>query len=464
MKKIICILLAALLMPVVPAYVARGESAPELLWCDEFDGAQVDSEKWGFDVGNWLTDANGGLVTGGWGNNEKQFYRAENAAVSDGVLTISARRESVTDPAQGSYDYTSARLVTRGKFSVCGGRIEVRARVDSGASLWPAIWMLPEKEYYGGWAASGEIDIMEGWGSKPEKICGTIHYGDVWPNNVYATSEYEFTGGETTDGWHVYAVEWDEKSIRWYADDVLFGTQTQWYSAGRDFPAPFDRSFYIILNLAVGGHFDGVGDGTEADASIFDNGDKLMQVDYVRVYRGKTDFETDIPENIALDGYAMEGGEARFFNTAAGTSVEVASTGTKPYSVMCVLPSETLTAGKLYRVGFTAASSLEREIEVTVENSTYDRYFSRYYTVGASAAYTGYFTAAQSVSADLKLQLGAVKETPDTPHTVSLSSVRLTDVNAEYFAGKQALHGIDGGIESSVELVALKRLLLNGGD
>ncbi|HQM00249.1 MAG TPA: glycoside hydrolase family 16 protein, partial [Ruminococcus flavefaciens] len=146
-----------------------------LIWSDEFDGNSLDTDKWSYELGNWKLDENGNYVTNGWGNNEQEFYTDKNASVSDGVLTIAARKENYTDAVQGNYEYTSSRLSTQHKFSTCGGRIEVRAKCDSGKSLWPAIWMLPEDSVYGGWAASGEIDIMEGWGSTPDKICGTIH-------------------------------------------------------------------------------------------------------------------------------------------------------------------------------------------------------------------------------------------------------------------------------------------------
>ena len=255
----------------------------KLIWSDEFDGDSLDMKNWSYELGNWKLDENGNYITNGWGNNEQQFYTDKNASVEDGVLTISARHENYTDEVQGNYEYTSSRLSTQYKFSTCGGRIEVRSRCDSGKSLWPAIWMLPEDSLYGGWAASGEIDIMEGWGSTPEKICGTIHFGDLWPANTYLTKDYFFAEGDSSENWHTYAIEWEKGSIRWYVDDILYSEQTEWFSANRAYPAPFDQNFYLILNLAVGGHFDGV-DGIHGDPSIFTDGEKQFQIDYVRVY------------------------------------------------------------------------------------------------------------------------------------------------------------------------------------
>ena len=141
----------------------------KLVWSDEFDGNTLDMDKWSYELGNWKLDDNGNYITNGWGNNEQQFYTSENTAVKDGILTIAAKHEKWTDEVQGSYDYTSSRISTAHKFSTCGGRIEVRAKCSSGKSLWPAIWMLPEDSAYGGWASSGEIDIMEGWESLPKR-------------------------------------------------------------------------------------------------------------------------------------------------------------------------------------------------------------------------------------------------------------------------------------------------------
>lgn len=160
----------------VPVARAQG-NYPVLSWYDEFDGSRVDPDRWSFEHG---TGSQFGLD--GWGNNELQYYtsRTENARVADGLLTISARRESF-----GGQAYTSARLTTRGHFAQTGGRFEMRAALPLGQGLWPAFWMLPATTSYGGWAASGEIDIMEARGQSPGKVVNTIHYGGSWPNNEY---------------------------------------------------------------------------------------------------------------------------------------------------------------------------------------------------------------------------------------------------------------------------------------
>ncbi len=143
--------------------------------------------------------------------------------------------------------------------------------------------MLPEQDKYGAWAASGEIDVMEAWGSQPDKVAGTIHYGENWPNNKYTGKDYHFPDGQRIDQWHTYAVEWEPGELRWYVDGNLYQTQNDWYSKGLNaatnysYPAPFDQNFYLVMNLAVGGWFDGEVDATTKFPAE-------MEVDYVRVY------------------------------------------------------------------------------------------------------------------------------------------------------------------------------------
>lgn len=241
-------------------------------WYDEFDGPTIDPARWTYDLG---TGSNVGLV--GWGNNELQYYtdRTTNARVANGLLEITARRESY-----GGMDYTSARLTTRGKFSQTGGRYEIRAALPLGQGFWPAFWMLPADSAYGGWAASGEIDILEARGQHPSRIENTIHYGGAWPNNTSTGRAFTLPAGGSIADFHTYALEWDlapTPSLRWYVDDRLSWSTQQWWTTAGEYPAPFDRPFHLLLNLAVGGNYVGPPDGsTPFPAS--------MKVDYVRVY------------------------------------------------------------------------------------------------------------------------------------------------------------------------------------
>nr|WP_183602799.1 hemoblobin-interacting domain-containing protein [Paenibacillus phyllosphaerae] len=254
----------------------------ELIWNDEFDGGTganfdtngVDLSKWGYQNG---TGAEYGLD--GWGNNEQQYYQKDNIEVKDGHLVITAKKQTVNGKP-----YTSGRLWTSPTFSKTYGKFEARMKLPDGQGIWPAFWMMPKDSEYGAWASSGELDIMEARGRLPEEVAGTLHYGKTWPNNKADGGSYDFPEGESITGFHTYGVEWEPGEIRWYVDGKLFNTMNNWNSQGAGqpdkyaFPAPFDKEFYMILNLAVGGNFDG---------GLIPPDSKLpakMEVDYVRAY------------------------------------------------------------------------------------------------------------------------------------------------------------------------------------
>jgi beta-glucanase (GH16 family) len=240
----------------------------KLVWSDEFDGSSIDTSKWNFEI-----DGKGG------GNGEEEYYtdKPENAHIENGHLLITAIKDG-TDADGKKHKFTSARMTTKGKFSWKYGRFEARIKVPTGRGVWPAFWLMPEDSVYGTWASSGEIDIMEEVGDKPDTLFGTIHYGDKWPGNVHTGDKYVLPSGILADDWHVYAVEWEEGVIRWYIDGNLYETQTKWYTKAAPFPAPFDQKFFIILNFAVGGAWP----GRPSPDTPFP---QTMDVDYVRVYQ-----------------------------------------------------------------------------------------------------------------------------------------------------------------------------------
>jgi len=252
-----------------------------LVWEESFEGNELDSTKWSYDIGNGFTTPDGTYVPG-WGNEELQYYQQENVTVQDGKLIIEARKESASD-SHGNYNYTSGKIHTKGKFFQKYGKFEAKIKLPEGKGYWPAFWMLPENEVYGGWAASGEIDIMEAGGSDIRKVGGAIHYGGVWPNNTYTASDYRFAQGQDITQFNVYSIEWEPGEIRWYVNGELYQTLNNWYSIDSDtntqypYPAPFDQEFYIILNLAVGGWYD----GEPIPKTKFPG---KMEVEYVRVY------------------------------------------------------------------------------------------------------------------------------------------------------------------------------------
>ena len=248
-----------------------------ITFCDDFL-ANENANEYGVDTTKWAFQTGDGSQYGipGWGNNEAQYYREENAFVEDGLLNIQLKNEGY-----GGKFYTSARLWTNNIFSQTYGRFEARIKLPLGDGLWPAFWLLPDNTTYGTWAANGEIDIMEARGRIPNEASGAIHYGGAWPNNVYSSETYTFPSGQTIHDFHVYAIEWTENKIQWFVNDQLYYETRDWYSENGPYPAPFNTDFYIILNLAVGGTFDG---NILPDPAIF-NSPVLMQVDYVKVFQ-----------------------------------------------------------------------------------------------------------------------------------------------------------------------------------
>ena len=240
-----------------------------LVWSDEFDyNGLPDSKKWSYDTEGNAT---------GWGNNESQYYtasRLKNAEVKDGFLSITAHREDFE-----GFKYTSARLVTRQKGDWLYGRVEVKAKLPDGRGMWPAIWMLPTDWSYGGWPASGEIDIMENIGYDPYKIVGTVHTEAY--NHMIGTQKGATTNVQSCYGdFHIYAIEWEVREIRFYVDDLHYFTFTNECTGYKAWP--FDKRFHLLLNVAVGGNWGGM---QGIDDSIFP---RSMIVDYVRVYQKKT--------------------------------------------------------------------------------------------------------------------------------------------------------------------------------
>jgi beta-glucanase (GH16 family) len=259
-----------------------------LVWSDEFDGAEIALSRWQHEVNCW-----------GGGNGEDQCYVADakNSFVRDGGLHIVALADRPSgavggpgdDPAVVTKGHSSARLRTLGQGDWRYGRVEVRARLPFGQGIWPAIWMLPTDGLYGGWAQSGEIDIMEAvnldiGGDATNRVHGTLHYGGEWPHNVHSGEHYD-PPTDVNDLMHTYAIEWEEGEIRWFVDEVHFATQTDWRSDGGEYPAPFDQRFHLILNLAVGGAWP----GPPNETTTFP---QELVVDYVRVYECAADPET----------------------------------------------------------------------------------------------------------------------------------------------------------------------------
>jgi len=270
-----------------------------LTWSDEFDGpsgSAVDSAKWSFDIGG-----------GGWGNRELQSYtnRSANAELQDGALIIRALKEKHTGPDNIARNYTSARLLTGNKFTQAYGRFEARIKIPDGRGIWPAFWMLGADFHTAGWPKCGEIDIMESRGGEPSKVHATLH-GPGYSGAKALTASYALPSSQKfSDDYHTFAVEWEPDVVRFYADGLLYKKRTP-----ADLPAGkawvFNRPFFLILNLAVGGRFPGNPDGS----TVFP---QQMQVDYVRVYQraassnSRLRFDEDSKWAPALDSVTLSG-------------------------------------------------------------------------------------------------------------------------------------------------------------
>ena len=246
------------------------------VWSDEFAGAagaRVDSTKWHYETGDGCASGNCG-----WGNGEKERYTSSTDNVSmngAGQLMITARRATGLSCYYGPCTYTSAKITTRGTMLAAPGRVEARIKLPTGQGLWPAFWMLGAQFPTTPWPQCGELDIMENKGSEAQITSSAIHGPGYFGNTPFAHRN-PLASGTTSDAFHVYAVEWDSASVRFLVDSAVHYTVTR-SAIGRYGAWVFDQPMYVILNLAVGGGFDG---DPKSDA-IFP---ATMLVDYVRVY------------------------------------------------------------------------------------------------------------------------------------------------------------------------------------
>jgi beta-glucanase (GH16 family) len=248
------------------------ERTYELVWSDDFDGTELNTDNWTYEIGNGNY---------GWGNNEAQYYtdRPENIRVEDGLLTIEARKENYKE----GYQYTSARIKTANKQDFAYGKIEARLKVPKGRGTWSAFWMLG----YGSWPRAGEIDMMEHVGYEPKTLHCALH-----TRNKNGLNGSNFRGNQqltenASDNFHIVTMEWVEKEllgndrISIFIDGVrtkTFGENAQLQDSG---DWPFNDQFYFILNLAIGGDWGGV---RGIDDTMFDN-PVLYQIDYIKVYQ-----------------------------------------------------------------------------------------------------------------------------------------------------------------------------------
>jgi len=233
---------------------------PQLVWSDEFDvNGAPDSSKWNFDIG-----------AGGWGNGESQFYtdRSDNVVVENGILKITAKKESY----QGS-DYTSTRMISKDKYEFTYGKIEVKAKLPEGIGTWPAIWLLGANIDEVGWPACGESDIMEHWGHNPTIVSSATHTpscsGGCVDANVGETTVTDFASE-----FHVYGLEWTENKLRFFLDDAFLYEYNPVVKNASTWP--YNNPHFFILNIAMGGNWFSI------DSNFIES---TMEIGYVRVYQ-----------------------------------------------------------------------------------------------------------------------------------------------------------------------------------
>ena len=231
----------------------------DLVWGDEFDAGTLDGSRWKYDLGG-----------GGWGNNELETYTnsLDNVYLNGGSLYIKAVRSA-------SGGYTSGRILTKGKKDFLYGRIDIRAQVPKGKGVWPAIWMLGSDIDQNNWPKCGEIDIMELRGSKPKELLTTMHF----QNTQGVRGQQGLTvvqPADLSDAFHIYSIVRSKDQLRFYVD----GQQYYSFGNGGASPNPFNNPFFVVLNVAIGGDFDG-----NPDAST--TFPQQMVVDYVRQYQYK---------------------------------------------------------------------------------------------------------------------------------------------------------------------------------
>lgn len=235
------------------------EDTPE--WFDDFENSdQLDSAKWTYETGG-----------DGWGNNELQYYtKGDNALIENGILKIISKKES-----KRKRKYTSSRIVTKNKGEWLYGKIEVKAKLPCGRGTWPAFWMLPVRQYYGKETSSGEIDIMEHVGYEPDIVHFSIH-NKAYNSSLKNEKTTKLTVKKSSSAFHIYRLDWTPYGIRGFVDGKKY---FEYKNTGKGSKYwPFDKKFFLIINLAIGGDWGGI---KGIDNSIFP---ATMEIDYVRVF------------------------------------------------------------------------------------------------------------------------------------------------------------------------------------
>ncbi|WP_369752302.1 family 16 glycosylhydrolase [Flavobacterium sp. WC2409] len=230
----------------------------KLVWEENFSGKSLNEKVWNIELGN-------GCPNCGWGNNERELYTNENHELINGNLVITAKKEGDK--------YTSTRITTKDKKEFLYGYFEARAKLPVGQGIWPAFWMLGSNIDEVGWPKSGEIDILEYVGKEPQMVYTTLHTQDSHGNSINS-KKTKIEGIE--DGFHRFGIDWTKDKMDFYVDGILI--YTFYPEVKNEDTWPFDKPFYFLVNLAIGGNFG----GPEVDDAIFP---KKLILDYIKVYQ-----------------------------------------------------------------------------------------------------------------------------------------------------------------------------------
>lgn len=436
------------------------DSEYELVWEDNFDGDTLNLDDWNYEYHE-----------PGWVNAEWQEYvdSEENIFLEDGCLVI----QPVKMKKDGSDYYTSGRINTQNKHDFTYGRFEARCKVPNGKGFLPAFWMMPTDEsFYGQWPKCGEIDIMEVLGDDVTLAHGTLHFGEP---HSQRQGTYQLSEGNFSDEFHVFACEWDPGEIRFYVDNELYYSESDWFTKRKGFdevayPAPYDQPFYMILNVAVGGSWVGY-----PDASTKFEENARMVVDYVRVYQ-KPEYDTDVkkPEKNVTIKTADETGNLvsnsmfeenenltddenwkflLFHSGVAEASISdqaihiaTSESGTEEYSVQLVQAGIPLSKGGKYKLSFDAYADKERKLVTNI--SAPDLNFIRYFddqTVKLSTESQNYefeFTMNEEDDANgrVEFNMGAM----GSKETVHITNVRIEKIGQAESGGVEAYVLPDG--------------------
>ncbi|GAB3823293.1 carbohydrate-binding protein [Hymenobacter jeollabukensis] len=408
----------------------------QIVWQDEFNTAG-DLSKWRVYEGDGCAEGNCNF-----GNAELQAYRAANAAVAGGYLTITTRYEPSTVGGR-NYAYTSAKLFSKTAAGALQtfryGRIEASIKLPSGQGVWPAFWMLPDP---GNWPSTGEIDIMEAKHKNPTSVAGTIHYDD---------NGWHFTGREATGtvdlstGFHTYAVEWSPNQIKWFIDNTLYHTASPKTTSGGSWPFN-DGNFYLMLNAAVGGPgtgFTGYQNPNPADYPT------TMQVDFVRVYKGsynyavlgdETVYQNDTNKTYRLDAvtgatYSWSVPAGATITAGQGTNAIQVSWGSSAGGNVTVTTAVSGCPTGTYALGVTVSPALQ--LEKLYEDFEANRFITYASATGVlTQALTNPVSGGQNTSAKVAKY---VRNTAEQYDVISLRNLTVGNAN-DFVAGRKKIY------------------------